>query len=298
VKDPASPPVVPGSHEVTHWLVRESRAADGGSVGRVVARRAWELAAVAIVVVGVLGCCACPGLVLMPYLLQPYGRVFTAWRRRRAVREGSQSRPAEPWTWDVDAPQGGVERPFARTWRGRKRLFAGLVVLAFAVLVGVALGPPFRAFAAIAGVPAVLFLWLGYRDVRTGRIRVDWSSWPIVCGGRAELILGVSDGGARFERATVRLRAIEEYPSKVHLVWCTWTDVRDVASEAAPGPGHDVLVAFDVPAAARGTRLDVPEACWWELEVTGASDAGPIRERFVVPIYDPPPPVLTEPDSS
>lgn len=294
MKDETSPAAVPGSVEVSHWLIRDSHAADAGAVGRIVRRLSWELVGITVVAFFVGLCGGCLGVIFVPFLLEPYRRVITAMWRRRAVKRGLQTRPAEPWNWGADVRAEGVDRPVERARRGRGRLLVGLALLAMAVLLGQALGQ-MGWIAVLLGAPAALFLWLGYRDVRAGRIALRWGSWPLVTGGRVELMLGVSDGGARFGRATVRLRAIEEHPARTHLVWCTWTDIRVIAPDAAPGPGNDVLLAFDVPEAARGTRLDVPEACWWELEITGSSDAGPMRERFVVPIYDRPPPEVPPP---
>lgn len=288
MKNPYPPPTVPGSKEDSHWIIRDSLAADSGAVRRFLSRNAWELAALTIAMIAVLGCCTVPLVIVVPYLAQPYVRLFIVWRRRRAVQRASRLRPAEPWTWPVDAGADGIERRFERTRRGHRFLFAGLALLGLTILIVASFGV--GPLIVIPGIPIALFLWLGYRDVRTGKVRLKWTAWPLVTGRRAEFTLGVSDGGARFERAMVRLRAIEEHPSRTHLVWCTWTDLCHLASDTAPGPGHDALIAFDVPAAARGTRLDVPEACWWEIEVTGSSDAGQIRERFAVPIYDPLPP--------
>jgi hypothetical protein len=287
VKDPDAPEGVAGSKETSHWVLRHSRAADAGAVRRILTRLALELAAVALVALVLVACSTCVGLVLLPYLWQPYARVFAVLRLRRAVSRGARLRPSEPWTWGTEGGADGVHRPFERTQRGRRRLATGLGLIAFAVLVAMAFAR-FRAVAVIAGVPGTIFLWIGYRDVRAGSLRIAWPKWPLHIGERAEFTVGVSDGGARFERMTARLRAIEEHTHREHLAWCTWTDLREFSRDEAPGPGHDVLVTFDVPAVARGTRLDTREACWWELEVFGPSDAGVLRERFAVPIYDRP----------
>jgi hypothetical protein len=291
VKNPYAPERVAGSKETSHWLVRDSRAADADAIGRVLRRDALELLGVTVVGLAVLACGACLGVIALPYLWQPYGRLFATIFRRLAVRRGARLRPSEPWTWGTEGGADGILHPFARTRRGRRRLAIGLVLIAFAALMAMSLAG-FRAVAVIPGVPGTIFLWLGYRDVRAGSVRIAWPKWPLHTGGRVEFTLGVSDGGARFERATVRLRGIEEHPDRTHLVWCTWTDVREFPRDFAPGPEHDVLVAFDLPATAPGTRLDTPEASWWELEVSGPSDAGVVRERIVLPIYDPLPPPL------
>lgn len=252
-------------------------------------REGLDLVGIAILGLPVLACVAWVGVLLAPYVLEPYARALTTVLLRRAVRRGTRLRPVEPWTWGTEGDERGVRRPLGHGRRGRWWLALGLGM----VFVGVPLwttGVPAAVVAVFVGLPGAVLAWLGYRYVRAGSVRLAWHTRPLVTGGRAEFTLGVSDGGARFESATVRLRSIEEHPSRAHLIWCTWTDVVEFAREFAPGPGHDVFVAFDIPAEAPGTRIDVREACWWELEVTGTSDAGPIGERFVVPIYDPPPP--------
>lgn len=290
MKDETSPRTVAGSKETSHWLVRDSRAADAGAVGRIV-RRLWpELVGVTIIV-AMFGVCGCIGVVFAPYLLMSYARVFAVMRLRWAVSRGARLRPSEPWTWGTEGGADGIRRPFERTRRGRHRLAIGLVLIALAALV-VFNFSLYRVVAVLPGVPGTMFLWIGYRNVRAGGLRLAWAKWPVRTGERAEFMLGVSDGGARFERMSVRLRAIEEHPGRAHLVWCTWMDHREFEREEAPGPGHDVLVTFDLPAEARGTRLDTREACWWELEVSGPSDSGALREWLVVPIYDQPAPPL------
>ena len=293
MKNPNAPEGIAGSLERSHWLLRQSRAADAGAIRRALSRDGLELLGVTIVGLAVLGCGACLGVILLPYLWQPYGRVFATMYRRWIVRRGARLRPSEPWTWGTEADERGVQHPFERTRRGRRRLAIGLVLVAFASLLAMS-AAGFRWVAVIPGVPGTIFLWYAFRDVRAGSLRIAWPKWPLRTGERVEFTLGVTDGGARFERVTVRLRGIEEHPGRAHLVWCRWTDIREFPRDFAPGPGHDVLVAFDVPATARGTRLDTPEASWWEVEVSGPTDAGQVRERIVLPIYDPLPPPLPD----
>jgi hypothetical protein len=289
VSDETAPPAVDGSSAASYHLGRDCRAADAGSLRRMIRRHRNEFVTAAMTAALAIACCGFVGVLFAPAALKPFGRLGALMLRRRRIRRGRALRPSEPWTWDGAWVNRSVSQPVERTRRGRSRLLRGLVLLLAAGLLAVA----FRfvlPIAVVFGVPSAVLLWLGYRDVRAGSLLLSSSSWPLFTGERAELMLGVSDGGARFDRATATLRCVEEFPGRKRPVWCTWTEYRAIERDDAPGPGHDALLTFDIPASAPGTRLDVPDACWWELEVFGETDAGKVREKFVVPIYERPAP--------
>jgi hypothetical protein len=204
------------------------------------------------------------------------------WRRSR-MRRGRRDRPSEPWTWDDRWDERAAERPVGRTQRGWTSIAWGLGLVAVACVLMTL--PNAWLFAVAFGLPGAGLALQGIFDLRAGKLRVCTTQTPAFTGGRVDVVIGVSDDGARFEMATVVLRCLEERAHWRRPVWCTWSMSKNVPRDEAPGPGNDALVTFDVPVEARGTELDADDACWWEVEIIGITDAASLRERFVVPIY-------------
>lgn len=276
-------------------LKRASRAGDRGALWRavladgvlllIVAGGAWlewdarrggklVLAAPAVAVVAVV-------------------RIGAEWLRQRRFRIGRATWPTEPWNWDHRWDREGQETQFDRTRTGWTQLLwaLGFVVLAvqFAVFV------PAWPLAVILAVPASGLAWFGYRNLRGGGLRLTAAEFPQFVGSRATFLLGVTAGGARFEEAVVVLRCVQEHRRGEPRFETVWEQSRELDPDMLPGPGNDVRVQFDVPATARGTQIDVREPRWWEVDVMGQTDGGPIHERFVVPIYERPEPPAADP---
>ena len=215
-------------------------------------------------------------------------RIFAEWLRQRRFRIGRATWPTAPWRWDHRWDREGQEAQLDRTRTGWKQLLWALGFFVFAVQFAVLV--PAWPVAVVLAVPASGLAWFGYRNLRGGGLRLTAAESPQFVGSRATFLLGVTEGGARFEEAVVVLRCVQERRKDKPKFEAVWEQRRELDPDTLPGPGNDVRLQFDVPATVRGTQLDVREACWWELEVFGETDAGKIREKFVVPIYDRPPP--------
>jgi hypothetical protein len=206
------------------------------------------------------------------------------------IPRGRRRRPNEPWTWDEPWDPAGRSLLVARARDGRKRVFVGLWLLAGAVSSWIQSGVRIETeiFGAVFGLVGTWFCWRGFQNLRAGQVRLATVGFPLFVGERIELSFGVSDGGAKFHRGSVLLRCLEQCPGRKPTVFHVWSEWFDLDRDTLPGPGNDTLLRFDVPAGLRGTRLDVPDACCWELRVMGTTDRGPVSEMFLVPIYERP----------
>jgi hypothetical protein len=215
--------------------------------------------------------------------------------RARAGRVHARRRaaPREPWVWDHRWDPRGDSVP---AWRRLAR--PSTFPLAFLVSQTVIMFGARRSGAVSplwlipAGVVVAWWAWRALRLVGAGTTHVWFTRFPYAPGERVTLHFGASDGGARFDRATFTLLRIEETPGawirSQHILQPTFCLEDRRPPGALPGPGQDVLVEFDVPADAGGTRLSAPLPEYWVLHVGGETSAGPYAESFLIPIYDRP----------
>jgi hypothetical protein len=222
-----------------------------------------------------------------------WGRVHAADRRRRRRRTGRSERPDAPWTWDQDWKPDGETR--AWTWLGFRKIVAGVFLTACPgaayLVLSSAIGPDARwvlIWAPVA-VLGIVLIWIGVRQMGRGKLRLSYARFPFFVGGRVDLVLGVSDGGARFTQATFVLALLEEFPGRTPLVWATWSAPFEVRDDVLPGPGNDMTLRFEVPSDLRGTDFLAARPRCFALFVEAHTDRGKLRERFLVPVYDRPP---------
>ena len=215
------------------------------------------------------------------------GAVGSEWYRQRRFRIGRATHPNEPWKWDGHWRPDGQELAFDRTRIAWRQLLWAFGFAALAVTFWVVTHE--WIIAAVLAVPASGLAWSGFLNLRTGALRLTLPEFPLFAGSRGTFLLGVSEGGARFDEAIVVLRCVQEHRKGKPRFESVWETHRVLDPDALPGPGNDVRVQFDIPATERGTRLDVREPCWWELDVIGQTDRGPVHERFLVPVYARPP---------
>jgi hypothetical protein len=119
-----------------------------------------------------------------------------------------------------------------------------------------------------------------------GSVRLTPLALPLRTGARAEFSFGLADGAAEIRRATFTLRHFREAAAEEATPLCTLA----VAESGDPPPrtmqaGLDVVVAFDVPGDAPGTRMVSATPSYWEFEVVGETREGLYEERFLVPLY-------------
>jgi len=224
-----------------------------------------------------------------------------AWRAVRAaaihrrIAKGRRLRPAEPWTWDLPWDPTSLVPVVSRSRQGHGyhdwiSSVLGGIVMGVGVAIGFAGGAVGVVPGLLVGAVGTIVLWSGVRSLRAGHVQISSLRFPVFVGERIEFSLGVSEGGARFERATALLRCGEQIVGRRPKVRHVWSETIELAADSLPGPGHETLLRFDVPPDLRGTRLDVPDACCWELVVSGRTDRGQVSESFLVPIYERPAP--------
>lgn len=215
--------------------------------------------------------------------------------RMLAARLEAQRRrhPEEPWLWDHRwDPRGVSGSPFRRLRLANQKpisfLFVAIVQLAFGMS-----RRPFLDFWGIVGGTAASWIAVkAWRIYGVGTAYVAFTKFPFHPGERVTLHFGMSEGGARFERAAFCLRFIEEASGA--LIGRRLDGVRyfGVREDRPPGelPSGDqhVILEFDVPEDAGGTSLSSSPRTYWTLDVVANTSAGPYVESFLIPIYERP----------
>jgi hypothetical protein len=213
-------------------------------------------------------------------------------RRRRRFAAARAAAPGEPWLWDHEWDPAGT---------------AGLVHAAWWPKVAASVGP---VFGAVVGVmlltrpapPVVLVLVFGFfaalwaagvwHSHAKGTVRVSFARFPFHPGEPVVLYVGVSEGGATFERAAFHLRRVHERAFGLagwfRGTFTTFERTSRRPPGLLPGPDQDVERAFDLPADVRGTSLSTRQPEYWVLDIVARTLAGPFTDTFLVPIYDRP----------
>ena len=190
----------------------------------------------------------------------------------------------------------GVTRSVLRRTVGRHAPLLGIAALVggIAALASWKLGASPLVIATLSSGDAALVVW-ATRIVWQGGVAIQWRPETLFPGRRAAFLVETTPGGSRLTVCQVMLRCVvpcdphtPKYECPTRLV-VAWSGVS--APEHDPAPEEAVLVEFDVP---RGLPSSGPQA-EWDLVVQGRTMWGVVRESFVVPIVDLPPPPVAAP---
>lgn len=221
--------------------------------------------------------------------LLPQGPI-DSWRQWR-LETARRSAPEEPWLWDHEWDSSGVSvSPFRRFLGPRSRL--GRIVFCAVLLAASPSAATQTAWMVFGGVASTWLAWRAWRVHGVGTAHVTFAKFPFHPGERVTLHFGMSEGGARFERAAFCLRHVEEAPA--HPFERRGEDIRYFGISEhrppgeLPGGGHHVVLEFDVPEGAGDTRLSESPRVYWALDVLANTSAGPYVESFLIPIYERP----------
>jgi hypothetical protein len=217
-------------------------------------------------------------------------------RRRRRLKA---LRPDEPWLrdhpWD---PAGNRERPLADAVRALLALvvvgtgLGGLFAWAWrtdvvaAVVVGL-----FGLFYLAWALATVFVLW---RFVRHGAVRVTWSRFPLHLGERARLRVACARPWSDFGRVTLTLACVRERAEQGTDDDDDESALRHVARERhrqsrtfdGEALASELEAAFDLPGGPLATRLFSAEPLYWELRVDAEGGRGPsLATALLLPVY-------------